>query len=184
MTSPSTGLLIGSGGLRQLHRSLLQHAPDAAITVLQEAGYAAGEGVHQALRTWLGAHAGTDHPEELDATQFGGALSDFFQSSGWGQLSVKPVGGAALAFDSADWIEAEPGSTQMPMCFFTSGMLADLLGRVSGEQVAVMEVECRSQGDSLCRFLSASPATLQEVYEKMTSGMSYAEALGAEPSLQ
>ena len=65
----------------------------------------------------------------------------------------------------------------MPMCFFSSGMLADLMGRVSGETVAVMEVECRSRGDSICRFLSASPTTLQEVYEKMTAGMSYAEAL-------
>jgi predicted hydrocarbon binding protein len=58
-------------------------------------------------------------------------------------------------------------------------MLADFLGRVSGEPVAVMEVECRSKEDPYCRFLSASPATLQEVYEKMTTGMSYSEALGA-----
>jgi hypothetical protein len=42
-----------------------------------------------------------------------------------------------------------------------------------------MEVECRSKDDPHCRFLSASPATLQEVYEKMTTGMSYSEALGA-----
>jgi hypothetical protein len=56
-------------------------------------------------------------------------------------------------------------------------MLADVMGRVSGEQVAVMEVECRSKGDSICRFLSASPTTLQEVYEKMAAGMSYGEAL-------
>lgn len=173
----TVGLTIGSGGLRQLHHSLAQHTPDAAITVLQEAGYASGEGVYQALCDWLGTHAGTAHPEELDAAHFGGALSDFFAASGWGHLSVAPVGGAALALDSPDWAEAEPGTAQMPMCFFSSGMLADLMGRVSGETVAVMEVECRSRGDSICRFLSASPATLQEVYEKMTTGMSYAEAL-------
>jgi hypothetical protein len=53
------------------------------------------------------------------------------------------------------------------------------MSRVSGEPVAVMEVECRSRGDGMCRFLSASPATLQEVYEKMTTGMTYVEALGA-----
>jgi predicted hydrocarbon binding protein len=173
----TVGLTIGTGGLRQLHNSLAQHAPDAAVTILQEAGYASGEGVYQALCGWLATHAGTDHPEELDAANFGGALSDFFASSGWGHVSVVPVGGAALALDSSDWAEAEPGSAQMPMCFFTSGMLADVMGRVSGETVAVMEVECRSRGDSICRFLSASPTTLQEVYEKMTAGMSYAEAL-------
>ncbi len=180
MTLPQAstgGLTIGTGGLRQLHRSLLQYAPDAAISVLQESGYAAGEGVYAALSAWLGTHAGTEHPEELDATLFAGALSDFFQASGWGSLTITPVGGAALALDSPDWIEAEPGSAQMPMCFFSSGMLSDLIGRVSGEQVAVMEVECRSKGDSICRFLSASPATLQEVYDKMAAGMSYVEAL-------
>jgi len=176
-TSTATGLMIGTGGLLQLHRSLLQYAPDAAIAVLQESGYAAGEGVYAALRTWLGTHAGTEDPSELDATLFAGAVSDFFQSAGWGRLTIAPIGGAALALDSSDWIEAESGSAQMPMCFFTSGMLADVMGRVSGEQVAVMEVECRSKGDSICRFLSASPTTLQEVYEKMAAGMSYVEAL-------
>jgi bacteriochlorophyll 4-vinyl reductase len=169
--------MIGTGGLLQLHRSLLQYAPDAAIAVLQESGYAAGEGVYAALRVWLGTHAGTEDPAELDATLFAGALADFFQSAGWGRLTISPLGGAALALDSSDWIEAEPGSAQMPMCFFTSGMLADVMGRMSGEQVAVMEVECRSKGDSICRFLSASPTTLQEVYEKMAAGMSYEEAL-------
>jgi predicted hydrocarbon binding protein len=173
------GLTIGSGGLHQLHRSLAQYSPDAAISILQEAGYASGEGVYQAFCRWLGTHAGTERPEELDAANFGGALSDFFEVSGWGHLGIAPVGGAALALDSFDWAEAEPGSAEMPMCFFSAGMLADLMGRVSGETVAVMEVECRSRGDSICRFLSASPATLQEVYEKMTAGMSYAEALQA-----
>jgi predicted hydrocarbon binding protein len=175
----TVGLTIGSGGLRQLHRSLAQYSPDSAITILQEAGYASGEGVYQAFCRWLGAHAGTEHPEELDAANFGGALSDFFEASGWGPLAVAPVGGAALALDSSDWAEAEPGSADTPMCFFSAGMLADLMGRVSGETVAVMEVECRSRGDSMCRFLSASPEMLQEVYEKMTAGMSYAEALQA-----
>lgn len=173
------GLTIGSGGLHQLHRSLAQYSPDAAISILQEAGYASGEGVYQAFCRWLGTHAGTERPEELDAAHFGGALSDFFETSGWGHLGVTPVGGAALALDSPDWAEAEPGSAETPMCFFSAGMLADLMGRVSGETVAVMEVECRSRGDSICRFLSASPETLQEVYEKMTGGMSYAEALQA-----
>jgi hypothetical protein len=67
------------------------------------------------------------------------------------------------------------------MCFFSAGMLADFLGRLSGETVAVMEVECRSKGDSRCRFLSAMPETLQRVYEAMTEGRSYEEALSDLP---
>ena len=65
------------------------------------------------------------------------------------------------------------------MCFFSSGMLADFLGRLSGEPVAVMEVECRSRNDGRCRFLSASPDTLNAVYAQMTEGRNYAEVLGA-----
>jgi hypothetical protein len=178
----ATGLLVGPATLRQLHRSLLMHAPDQAVTVLQETGYASGEGMYRALCDWLPGRAGVHRPDELDAANFGAVLSQFFATAGWGHLSFSPLGGAALALDSPDWIESEPGDAAMPMCFFTSGMLADLLGRVSEAQVAVMEVECRSKGDDHCRFLSASPETLQEVYEKMTVGMSYADALGAEPA--
>src|SRR2546422_7864184 len=64
------------------------------------------------------------------------------------------------------------------MCYFSSGMLSDFLGRLSGEPVAVMEVECRSRNDERCRFLSASPDTLNVVYEQMTQGTSYEQALG------
>ncbi len=64
------------------------------------------------------------------------------------------------------------------MCFFSAGMLADFLGRLSDETVSVMEVECRSRGDERCRFLSATPEVLGKVYNDMTAGRSYAEALG------
>jgi hypothetical protein len=64
------------------------------------------------------------------------------------------------------------------MCFFSAGMLADFLGRLSGAPVAVMEVECRSRNDARCRFLSASPETLDGVYDAMNQGRGYAEALG------
>ena len=65
------------------------------------------------------------------------------------------------------------------MCFFSVGMLSDFLRRLSGEPIAVMEVECRSKNDPRCRFLSGSPATLNAVYEQMTRGRGYEEALGA-----
>jgi len=94
-------------------------------------------------------------------------------------VSVSQLGNAALVLDSSDWAEAAPGSAQEPMCFFSSGMLADFFGRLSGEPVAVMEVECRSRNDERCRFLSASPETLNAVFEQMTQGTGYEQALGA-----
>jgi hypothetical protein len=57
-------------------------------------------------------------------------------------------------------------------------MLADVFSRLGGGQFAAMEVECRSRGDGRCRFLLAAPETLTLVYERMTHGMGYAQALG------
>ena len=180
-TAPGTaieGLTIGRAALRQLHTSLMRDAGDHAINILQDAGFAAGAGVFQAFCAWLPAHAGVAGPEELDAAQLDSVLTEFFQASGWGALTISPVGRAALALDSTDWAEAEPGTAQSVMCFFSAGMLADFLGRLSGEPVAVMEVECRCKNDARCRFLSASPETLNAVYEQMNEGKGYEEALG------
>jgi len=176
--TPTDGLTIGRGALRQLHQSLLRDAADRAIPILQEAGFAAGPGVYQAFSAWVEAQTGIADAAELDAGRLNHTLSGFFQSVGWGSVTVAPIGGKALTIDSNDWAEAEPGSAETPMCFFSAGMLADFLGRLSGEQVAVMEVECRSKGDERCRFLSATPETLNAVYEQLTQGRTYAEALG------
>ena len=179
-SSPAgNGLAIGRSGLRQLRASLLTHSPDQAITVLQEAGYASGADVYQAFSTWLAGRHRVQTPQDLDADLLSDALSEFFSNQGWGTVAVQPVGGAAFAVDSSDWAEADPGTAEAPMCFFTAGMLADFLGRLAGETVSVMEVECRSRSDGRCRFLSASPEVLQQVYERMTQGKGYEEALAA-----
>ncbi len=178
-TAATDGLTVGRGALRQLHLSLLRDAADHAVTILQEAGFAAGEGVYQAFCAWLPDQTGVARPEDLDAGQLSDVLSAFFQATGWGAVTVAPLGTAALVVDSSDWAEADPGSAEAPMCFFSTGMLADFLGRLAGEVVAVMEVECRSRNDGRCRFLSASPDTLNVVYEQMTQGTSYERTLGA-----
>jgi predicted hydrocarbon binding protein len=156
--------------VRQLHASLMSRAPDQAIAILQEAGYAAGEGLYRAF-------AAVNNPTDLDAGLLAETLSEFFASGGWGTLTLSPVGTGALALDSSDWVEAEPGTSQTPMCFFSAGMLADFLGRLSDEPVSVMEVECRCRGDARCRFLSATPEVLQRVYEGMTEGRTYEDVL-------
>jgi len=163
MTAPGT--------LRQLHASLAARAPEQIVTILQEVGYAAGEGLYRAF-------AAANSPTDLDADLLAEVLSEFFAGAGWGTLTMSPVGTGALALDSPDWAEAEPGTAESPMCFFSTGMLADFLGRLSDQTVAVMEVECRSRGDARCRFLSATPEVLEKVYNEMTQGRSYAEALG------
>jgi predicted hydrocarbon binding protein len=178
-SAPSTtdALTIGRAALRQLHVTLLRDAPDVAIAILQEVGFAAGGGVFDAFCAWLPGETGVTRPDELDAGRLNDVLAAFFRAIGWGSMTIAQLGNAALAVDSSDWAEAEPGSADTAMCFFTSGMLSDFLGRLSGEPVAVMEVECRSRNDARCRFLSGSPDTLNAVYEQMSQGRTYAEAL-------
>ncbi len=184
MTAPAPslaaahGLTVGRDALRQLHVTLLRDAPDAAFSILQETGFAAGAGLYQTFCAWLPGETGVARPDDLDAGRLTTVLSAFFRATGWGSVSIAALGSAALVVDSSDWAEADPGSAEAPMCSFSSGMLADFLGRLSGEPVAVMEVECRSKNDARCRFLSASPDTLNAVYERMTQGKTYAEALG------
>jgi predicted hydrocarbon binding protein len=185
MSAPTTGmaatdgLTVGRGALRQLHVSLRRDAADHAVAILQEAGFAAGEGVFQAFCAWLPGQTGVARPDDLDAGQLNDVLSAFFQATGWGAVTVATLGHAALVLDADDWAEADPGTAEAPMCFFSAGMLADFFGRLSGEPVSVMEVECRSSNDARCRFLSAGPDTLNAVYEQMTRGLGYEQVLGA-----
>jgi len=171
--------MIGPSGLRALHASLASHAPDQAVTVLQESGYGAGAALYDAFVAWVPRATGFAKPEEIDAAQLSVVVSRFFEQAGWGDLAVTSIGGGTVALDSAAWAEAEPATAEQPMCFYSAGMLADFFGRLSGEPVAVMEVECRSRNDARCRFLTAVPERLQQVYEGLTQGKSYEEALGA-----
>src|SRR3989475_11929187 len=151
IAAATEALTIGRAALRQLHDSLLRDAPDLTVPLLQEVGFAAGAGVFQAFCTWLPAETGVARPDDLDAGRLNDVLSAFFQATGWGAVSVAPLGHAALVVDSSDWAEAAPGSAQEPMCFFSSGMLADFFGRLSGGPVAEMKGGCRPRTDERCR---------------------------------
>jgi hypothetical protein len=83
------------------------------------------------------------------------------------------------ALDSPNWVEAEPNTTSRPSCFFTTGLLANLLGRAAGSEIAVLEIECRSCGDEHCRFLFGAPETLEAVYSRLRSGESIESSLAA-----
>jgi hypothetical protein len=49
-------------------------------------------------------------------------------------------------------------------------MLADLLSRLVGSDLALLEVDCRSRGDASCRFLLGSAEALQMVFEGLRKG--------------
>ena len=161
-------------------RSLHTLREKAGAQALQEAGYAAGEATYRAFAAWLPQAAGVTQPADLAAPRLADVLSQFFTALGWGAIRVTAAGEAAMAVDADNWAEANPDAQlQFPSCFFTSGMLADFLGRVADTSLAVMEVECRSRGDARCRWLVGAPETLTALYEQMTQGADYQTVLGA-----
>jgi predicted hydrocarbon binding protein len=108
----------------------------------------------------------------------GEVLAEFFGEQGWGHLTVAPLGPSVLALDSTDWAEAmDERHGDYPSCHLSCGLLADFLGRLSQGVVAVMEVECRTRGDARCRFLAGAPESLGTIYERMSQGSGYLEAL-------
>jgi hypothetical protein len=82
------------------------------------------------------------------------------------------------ALEATDWAEADPSNGEArPNCVFTTGLLANLLGRAAGAEIAVMEVECRSRGDLSCRFLFGGEPALRKLHETIAAGASPEHAL-------
>ncbi len=168
---------IPRASLTALRTSLVRDLGNGFATVLQEAGYAGGESVFAGMRDWCAAN-GLGAPESLPYAQFQQAAARFFADTGWGNVSLEPIGDAAVAFDSHDWAESDPASVMpFPSCYYTAGMLAELFGRVADGPLQSMEVECRSHSGERCRFLLASPEVIAHVYQRLTEGVAYTDAL-------
>jgi predicted hydrocarbon binding protein len=143
---------------------------DAAARALRAAGYAAGDALYAALTQPFGDSDGGEKVGELPAAAFWRRLSQLFSTRGWGTLSHEPAHQGVGALESANWVEAVPGNGSRPSCFFTTGLLANLLGRAAGSTIAVLEVECRSHGDERCRFMFGAPDSMNAAYNLIRSG--------------
>lgn len=161
-------------------RSAVADGRDAAEAagLLRDAGFEAGTAFHRALEEWLAAERQTDSADALAPEEFWETLSAFFSHLGWGSLAHERVHAGVGALDATDWLEARgDGGASTPSCHLTTGLLAELLKRVAGAEVAVFEVECRARGDERCRFLFGGQEALTALYQGMVEGTSYAESL-------
>lgn len=161
--------------LAALRAALIRDTGGGFAAYLQEAGYAGGEAVFAAFRSWLGARGEDVDALDLDAFQARGA--EFFRDAGWGALTITAVGDVVAMVDSADWAEADPVSAlPYPSCHYTTGMLADFFGRTAAAPLSVLEVECRSSGSPHCRFLVGATEVMGHLYERMAAGEHYEAA--------
>ena len=164
--------------LAALRAAMFRDMGPNAAAMLQEAGYAGGQAMFDAFSSWL-ASRGLPAPESLAADDFAERATEFFRDAGWGSIELGSLDSVATV-DSGDWAEGNPAfPLDFPGCYYTSGVMADFFGRLAGEPVAVMEVECRSMGGDRCRFLVGSGETLQRVYDEMAQGIGYEQAVAA-----
>lgn len=178
-TAPPNTFLLSRQCIQRLRLVLERDAGAQAAPWLQEAGFAGGEALYRVYADWLAERYGVERPAALDVRHLGETLSTFFQEYGWGAVQVSPLTPAVIAVDSTEWWEADPASgATYPSCHLSSGLLAELLSRVSETTLGIMEVECRSRGDRKCRFLAGAPETLQILYERMAEGADYLGGLG------
>jgi predicted hydrocarbon binding protein len=144
---------------------------NAAAQALRAAGHAAGD-------AWYPQFAAGKRGDDVPEKTFWQRLSKFFHAHGWGTLTHNDAHPGVGALEATDWVEAVPDAGEArPSCFFTTGVLANLLGNVAGTGVAVLEVECRSTGDDRCRFMFGSPEALNALYSRVASGSDVNAAL-------
>jgi predicted hydrocarbon binding protein len=174
--APSQLLAFPMSSLAALRSALIRDTGEAGAGYLQEAGYAGGESVFLAFRTWLAAD-GLPDPEHLEEATFQAHAAAFFREAGWGSLAITPLYDVVAMVDSEDWAEADPMiGMQYPSCHFTTGLFADFFGRTAAAPLAVLETECRSAGSHRCRFLVGSADVMGHLYERMAAGATYSEA--------
>jgi predicted hydrocarbon binding protein len=166
---------IPADSILALRRSLTrQLGAAAAAQALQEAGHAAGDVLHDRLAR---GNAG-DGLGSLPTDTFWTRLGSLFREAGWGTVEHEELHPGVGALVARDWFEVDP-DTRRPSCFFTTGVLANILGRVAGGEVAVLQVECATSEPGCCRFLFGSGPVLQEVYAALRDGRDLETSLGA-----
>jgi predicted hydrocarbon binding protein len=178
-------LALPAASLTALGRALAAEiGAERAAHALRAAGHAAGD----ALFRGFARGATGEAADEAAATALAGLpeerfwqrFAEFFAGRGWGRLTFEAVHPGVGALASGDCVEAVPGAdAPIPGCHFTTGVLANLLGRVAGDDVAVLEVECRSSGDPRCRFLFGAPAALDAVFADLAAGRDVDASLAA-----
>jgi len=162
--------------LAALRGALVRDLGGGYATYLQEAGYAGGDAVFSSFREWLASRGGD--ADSVGFAEFQGLAAEFFRDIGWGTLEMGNLSDVVITLDSTDWAEADPTlNIGFPACYYTMGLLADFFGRVAEAPLACYEVECRSNGASRCRFLLGSAEVIGQVYQRMTEGRTYLEAV-------
>lgn len=156
-----------------LRRTLVRElGAEAAGRALQEAGNAAGDALYDRLARGDGGIG------ESPSASFWDRLAGLFREMGWGTLQHHDLHPGVGALDARDWFEVDPAARR-PSCPFTTGVLANILGRLAGGEVAVLQVPLADGAPGGCRFLFGGADALQRLYGGLREGRDLETALGS-----
>lgn len=147
---------------------------EAVGRALLEAGRRAGSSICAAV------DRGGD-PRSESMASFWATVREALSERGLGTASyhlLSPGIAEVLLEDGPEASEAVGTGSRAGGCPFATGLLAGLLSEAAGEPVAVLEVACRSRGESACRFLAGDEGRLRRVRREMHGGSSVEEAVG------
>jgi len=171
--APANFVQVPAGLISSVRRALAgDRDPLEAVTLLRQVGYDVGAAVSAGLGDHLTlAHGGAD-PLSLEPEVFWAGVSDYFERLGWGRVEHRRLHPGVAALDLVGWLEE--GSDGGPAgCHLSTGFFTDMLARVAGDGVVVMEVPAEGRS----RLLFGSGETLGAVYEALASGASLDDAL-------
>jgi hypothetical protein len=158
--------------IHALRRSLSRElGPEAAGHGLQEAGYAAGDALFERINRGESADPGS-----TPISSFWNRLASVFRELGWGRVHHEELHPGVGSLVATEWFEVGAGGRRAA-CPFTTGVLANLLGHVAGQEVAVMQADGPDDQAGCVRFLFGSPDVLNEVYTGLREGRDVAAAL-------
>jgi hypothetical protein len=147
--------------------------PMEAVNLLRQVGFELGGAVDEALRAHVSEASGGAAPESISADEFWRKAADFFHEMGWGRVEHHRLHRGVGGLDLLNWVESGAGGGP-PGAHISTGLFTDLLGRLAGGPVVVMEVP---GGVGWTRLLFGSGETMGAVYQSISGGASLDEAL-------
>jgi predicted hydrocarbon binding protein len=173
MNSAETGGLVTIAG-ETLKRLRASSESTSSADSLREAGYAGGSALYAAFAEQVRAAGGSD-PAEMPLAEFSEKANAFFSEAGWGAVRLRSSHDALAVIDIDNCWEAGSGAGG---CHVATGLLAGFLAPLADYPVAVMEIECGSEGSASCRFLAGNAEMMDDAYERLRAGEEW-ESIGA-----
>lgn len=140
---------------------------------LREAGHAGGAVLYAAFAEQVRAGGASD-PSAMTLEEFSEKAAAFFAGAGWGAVRLRSSHDALAVIEIDDCWEAAAGGG----CHIATGVLAGFLAPLADYPVAVMEIECGSEGSASCRFLAGNAEMMDDAYERLRAGEEW-ESIGA-----